>query len=284
MKLLYLDCFSGISGDMTIGALLDAGGDLSLLKEELKKLHIEDEYDISARKVNKNGITGTKFDVHLNHNDEHTHHHEHSASNEEHPSRNHTHDDLEHTHTHEHTHDHAHSHDHSHRAYQHIVKMISDSDLSEYVKDISLGIFKKIGEAEGKIHGMPLQDVHFHEVGAVDSIIDIVGMAILMEQLEIDSVQSSSIPTGSGKIKIDHGVYPIPAPATLEILRGVPIAESELKAELTTPTGAGIVAVLAEKFGAIPAMEIDQIGYGAGTKTFQDHPNTLRVIIGESRN
>ncbi len=146
---------------------------------------------------------------------------------------------------------------------------------------MSLAIFKKIGEAEGHIHGLPLDKVHFHEVGAVDSIIDIIGAAILIDQLGIESVQSSAIPTGSGHIHIDHGVYPVPAPATLEILKGVPIASNVIRSELATPTGAAIAAVLAGKFGTLPAMTVESIGYGAGTKTFENHPNVLRIIIGD---
>lgn len=244
MKTLYFDCFSGISGDMTIGALLDAGGDPTHLDTELKKLHMEEEYELKWNKVVKNGITSVKFDVVLTHEEHHHHHHEH-------------------------------------RSYLDIVKLIEAAGFSEQVTETALNIFKKVGEAEGKIHGMPLSDVHFHEVGAVDSIIDIIGTAILIHQLEIDVVKSSPIPVGSGRIHIDHGVYPVPAPATLEILRGVPIAESELKAELTTPTGAAIVAVLAEAFCTLPAMKVKSIGYGAGTKQFPNHPNVLRVVIGE---
>ncbi|WP_210469756.1 nickel pincer cofactor biosynthesis protein LarC [Sporosarcina sp. 6E9] len=252
MNILYFDCFSGISGDMVISALIDAGGDATQLVNELKKLTLEDEYDLTFTKVVKNGITSTKFDVLL--------------TNKEH--------------SHEHNHEHEHHHGHSHRSYKHIVKLIKSAGLSESVEDMALSIFRKIGIAEGMIHGVALDDVHFHEVGAVDSIIDIVGTAILLDQLEINTIQSSPIPVGSGKIHIDHGIYPVPAPATLEILRGIPIAASDVKGELATPTGAAIVAVLAESFGTLPAMKVTSIGYGAGTKTFTTHPNVLRVIIG----
>lgn len=256
MKILYFDCFSGVSGDMTISSLVDAGGDPIHLESELKKLGMEDEYQLKWNKIVKNGITSTKFDVVLLNDEEHHHHHDHA-------------------------HNHGHHHDHSHRSYKDIVKLIKEAAFSEPVEETALKIFKKIGEAEGRIHGMPLEDVHFHEVGAVDSIIDIVGTAVLLHQMEIDSVIAAPVPVGSGKIRIDHGVYPVPAPATLEILRGVPIAASELKAELTTPTGAAIIAVLAEDFGNVPTMKVNAVGYGAGTKTFPDHPNVLRTIIGE---
>lgn len=159
--------------------------------------------------------------------------------------------------------------------------MINGSDLSEKAKQMSLAIFKKIGESEGRIHGLPLEEVHFHEVGAVDSIIDIVGTAILLEQLGVDKIVSAPVPVGSGRIHIAHGIYPVPAPATLDILKGIPIEHTDVRGELTTPTGAGIVAVLAETFGTLPAMKVTDIGYGAGTKTFADRPNVLRVVIGE---
>jgi uncharacterized protein (DUF111 family) len=333
MKTLYFDCFSGISGDMVIGALIDAGADPNRLVEELKKLQIDDEYKLQWKKVVKNGITSTKFDVVLvnsahshdhihehthshenghshehthshghdhthehTHSQEHGHSHEHTHSHDHDHSHEHTHS-HEHDHTHEHTHshehghshehthihDHVHSHQHSHhhRSYQDIVGLIREAEFSDQVRDTALKIFKKIGEAEGLIHGIPLERVHFHEVGAVDSIIDIIGAAILIHQLEIDVVKASPIPVGTGRIHIDHGIYPVPAPATLEILKGVPIEQSDIRFELTTPTGAAIVAVLAEEFSPIPSMKVTSIGYGAGTKTFKNHPNVLRVIIGE---
>lgn len=283
MRILYLDCFSGISGDMTIGSLIDAGGDPAYLEKELKKLKIKDEYELQWKKVIKNGITATKFDVLLKnekkeseaHSHVHTHNHEHSHSH----SHAHHHEHAHHSHTHTHTH--AHSHTHEHRSYLDIKQLIEAADYEKPVKDTALRIFKKIAEAEGHIHGMSLEEVHFHEVGAVDSIIDIVGTAILIDQLKITNVKSSPIPLGSGKIVIDHGVYPVPAPATLEILKGIPIKESVVQAELTTPTGAAIAAVLAEEYSSFPSMQVNAIGYGAGTKTFSDHPNVLRVVIGE---
>lgn len=281
MKILYFDCFSGISGDMTVGSLIDAGGDPSQLEQELRKLKLEDEYQLKWGTVIKNGITSTKFDVILKkeyndhnpiqqagHGHTHTHEHAHAHSHE-----------SEHVHTHEHGHSSHHHHDH--RAYRDIKKLIESADFTDNVKNTALNIFKKIGEAEGRIHGMPVEEVHFHEVGAIDSIIDIVGTAILIDQLRIDKIISSPVPLGSGKIHIDHGIYPVPAPATLEIMKGIPVQNSEVQAELTTPTGAAIVAELAEEYSALPTMKVSAIGYGAGTKTFQDHPNVLRVIIGE---
>ncbi|MFC4402692.1 LarC family nickel insertion protein [Gracilibacillus xinjiangensis] len=272
-KTLYLDCFSGISGDMTIAALLDTGINMEYLEKELKKLQLEEAYQLQLKRVNKNGISSLKFDVIF---DERPHHHVHThAHSHEHE---HTHDQHHH---HHHHHNHSHGHDHHHRTYKDIVTLIENSDLNATVKELSLKVFKVIGEAEAKIHGMDLEKVHFHEVGAIDSIVDIVGTAILIDKLEIEEVISSPVPVGSGRIKIDHGIYPVPAPATLEILKDVPLKSTDIKGELTTPTGAAIVKVLAEEFSeSIPNITVNQIGYGAGTKTFKDHPNVLRIILG----
>lgn len=275
MRTLYLDCFSGISGDMFIGALIDAGGDSTLLEEELQKLNICEEYKLSWIKVVKNGISSTKFDVELTETVDHAGGHQHDHKH------NHKHEDVDHNHEHEHSDHHEHSHHHSHRSYQDIVKLIDGSQLSQEVKETSLSIFRKIGEAEGLIHGISLEKVHFHEVGAVDSIIDIVGASILINKLEIQKIKSSPVCVGAGKVHIDHGIYPIPAPATLEILKGVPLQQSNIKSELTTPTGAAIVSVLSEEFCTVPSMTVQSVGYGAGTKDFDKHPNVLRVIIGE---
>ncbi|MGP4039354.1 nickel pincer cofactor biosynthesis protein LarC [Gracilibacillus sp. D59] len=252
-KILYFDCFSGISGDMTIAALLDTGISLEWFENQLKALELDKEYQLKLDKILKNGINSNKFDV--NYDDHHHHHHHH--------------------------HDHHHGHSHHHRQYKDIVKLIEESELNDAVKKMSLEMFRVIGEAEAKIHGMNLESVHFHEVGAIDSIIDIVGTAILIDELQVDRIVSSSIPVGSGHIHIDHGVYPVPAPATLEVLKGVPLKESKINGELTTPTGASIIKTLANDFSTMPNMKVDKIGYGAGTKTFEDHPNVLRVIIGD---
>jgi pyridinium-3,5-bisthiocarboxylic acid mononucleotide nickel chelatase len=294
MRTLYFDCFSGISGDMVIGALIDAGADPVQMEEELKKLNMDEEYNLSWGKVVKNGITSTKFDVILTSKSDQTYEHSHSHEHEHSHGHSHSHE-HEHSHGHSHSHGHeqslGHEHNHSHvphshhgsRTYKQIVEAINEANFNESVANMSLAIFKKIGEAEGHIHGLPLEKVHFHEVGAVDSIIDIIGAAILIDQLGIESVQSSAIPTGSGHIHIDHGIYPVPAPATLEILKGVPIASNDIRSELATPTGAAIAAVLAGNFGSLPPMTVESIGYGAGTKTFENHPNVLRVIIGETQ-
>lgn len=245
MRTLYFDCFSGISGDMAIGALVDAGVDPVMIEKELKKLNIESEYQLEWTKVVKNGISASKFNVHL----------KNESTIEEH---------------------------HHHRHHSDIVKMIKAAGFNEQVTRIALGIFEKIGKAEAKIHNIPFEKVHFHEVGAVDSIIDIIGTAIAIDQLNVECIMSSSVPTGTGTIHIDHGIYPIPAPATLEILKGIPLQQSKVKGELTTPTGAGILSVLVDSFGPVPAIMAESVGYGAGTKDFRDHPNVLRLIVGTS--
>jgi uncharacterized protein (TIGR00299 family) protein len=270
MRTLYFDCFSGISGDMTIGALLDLGLDPLYLQEELAKLDMKDEYELSWSRVEKKGISATKFDVHLKEDKRHDQDHNHDNHNHNHQN-------------HHEQHDH-HAHDkHHHRHYKDIVELIKKANFNENVTQMSLNIFKKIGEAEAKIHNIPLEKIHFHEVGAVDSIIDIVGSAILIDRLNIEKIVASNVPVGNGFIKIEHGFYPIPVPATLEILKGVPIQHSGVRGELTTPTGASILSTLANGFGAIPSMEVESIGYGAGTKDFSQTPNVLRVILGNVR-
>jgi uncharacterized protein (TIGR00299 family) protein len=244
MKIAYFDCFSGISGDMTLGVLIDLGVEPKSLQSELAKLKL-DGYELSFAKVKKHGITGTKANVEL-------HHHEHS--------------------------DH---HDHHHgRHLSDILKLISDSELSDNVKIKSSRIFTKLGEAEAKVHDTDIEEVHFHEVGAVDAIVDIVGSVIGISVLGIEKIYSSPLPLGQGFVKSSHGIIPVPAPATVELLKGVPNKQSEIQCELVTPTGAAIISTLAEGFGAMPEMVINRVGYGAGTKDLTEQPNLLRVILG----
>lgn len=239
MKVLYFDCFSGISGDMSLAALIDAGADKEYIEYELKKLPIE-PFQLEYNKVTKKGVAALKLNVVVDPNTQII----------------------------------------NHRHYSDIVKMIEQSDLPPRVKENSIKIFQKIGVAEAKIHNIPLENVHFHEVGAVDSIVDIIGVALALENLKIEQIYTSPIPLGSGQTKIDHGIYPIPTPATLEILKGIPIRSCAIQAEMTTPTGAGIIAALGSNFTGYPSMTVDKIGYGAGTKDFEDRPNVLRAIIG----
>ncbi|MEK3889570.1 nickel pincer cofactor biosynthesis protein LarC [Bacillus sp. FSL K6-3431] len=294
MKVLYIDCFSGISGDMMVGALIDAGASPERIERELKKLNVSG-YSLEWKKVMKEGISAIKFDVILtdevadNNSHDHTHDHQHEDYHSHDHTHQHEHGDHEH-HSHEHNHDnhadqHSHSqHSHSHSPHSHyadIIKLIDESDLDQGVKSRSKQIFAPIAKSEAKIHDMPLEDVHFHEVGAVDSIVDIIATAIALEELEIKKIVTSHVPLGSGHIHIDHGVYPVPAPATLDMMKNVPIAPSNLPFELTTPTGAGIIVSQTDSFGTMPAMKVTSVGYGAGTKNIPGRPNVLRVMVGE---
>jgi uncharacterized protein (DUF111 family) len=422
MKALYLDCISGISGDMMVGALIDLGVKPSTLEWELSKLdlgHFHLHFDRAKRK----DIEGVKFDIHggathqehgahgehehghcdgcdhdhgdevahgehthkhshsHSHSHEHTHSHEHAHAEEhvhgEHCDHGHAHEhghehdehgvhhgeaqgakaeagkavvkeehhehahehgheccghdhdhDHEHEHEHEpkaaaetkggechgheHTHEHEHSHSHEHahshegehahgdcghdhdhdhgehghhhheesRTYAEIRKLIEASDLSEFVKKRSLGIFHRIAVAEGKIHGQPPETVHFHEVGALDSIADIVLTCVGIEDLGVEKVFCSRLHDGHGTVKCAHGTFPVPAPATMEILRGIPLGQIDEPHELITPTGAAIAAEFAESFGLMPSMKTEKIGYGLGTRELVARPNVLRAVLG----
>ena len=281
-RILYFDCFSGISGDMTIGALLDLGIDQNLFLAELSKINL-DEFEVEIKKGLKKGISGTDFTVHLHsyehhHEEEHHHNHEHEQHHAEH--------EHNHSHNHEHTHEHHHDekpHDHAHtRNLSDIYNIIDHSELSEYVKTASKKIFLIVAEAEAKIHAKTIDEVHFHEVGAVDSIVDIIGAAICVEMLKIDEIQCSEINLGSGFVHCEHGLFPVPAPATLEILTGVPVYSKNAKKELTTPTGAAILKALCSEFGSAPEFVVEKIGYGLGKRDMET-PNVLRVIIGKKK-
>ena len=281
MKTLYLDIFSGISGDMFLGALLDLGVDAHQFEHELEKLRV-DGYHLHVSRQEKSGIAGTKFDVHLADDHHHGHDHEHS------------HHDHGHDHGHDHDHGHSHSHDHGHaprtthhddnRTFTEIKRLISNSSLSDWVKQKAIAIFQRIADAEGKIHGKPPEQVHFHEVGAVDSIVDIVGACIALEMLGKPRVVSAPVVEGQGWINCAHGRFPIPAPATLAILgaRGVSVTQCDEPHELVTPTGAALLAELVENFGPMQGLVAEKIGFGLGTRTNKTRPNVLRAVLGTS--
>ncbi|MGH9631545.1 MAG: nickel pincer cofactor biosynthesis protein LarC [Bryobacteraceae bacterium] len=235
MRICYLDAFSGISGDMTVGALLDAGADFAALDSALTSLGTGATF--RAEKTKRRGIAATKFHV------------EGGQSK-------------------------------SHRHLSHIVKMIEGSSLPESVKKTSLAVFRKLGEAEAKVHNIAMEKVHFHEVGAVDSICDIVGACFCFDHLGIDAIHSAALNLGSGTANTEHGVLPVPAPATAELVAGKPVYARGPAVELTTPTGAAIVSTLAH-FGTLPPMTISRTGYGAGDRDFPEHANVLRVLIGQ---
>ena len=239
MLVAYLDCATGISGDMTLAALIDAGVDPDDIQAAIDSLGMED-VQLRVEETHKAGFRATTISI-------------------EHPPQ------------------------HAHRHLSDIQQMIRQAEaLTPLQKQNALTIFEAIGRAEAHVHGMSLEEVHFHEVGAVDSIADIVGAAVGFALLGVDHIYCSAIPTGRGKIKIAHGICSVPAPATAELLAGIPLAEVDIEAELTTPTGAGIVATLVDEFRpGLPAMTIDRIGYGAGTRDLPGRANILRLIVGE---
>ena len=283
MKTLYFDCSSGISGNMTLAALIEIIGDENYLIEELKKLHI-DGYTIDISKKVKNGITGTHVDVILTHQHEHSHTHEEHIHHHDHIHEDHIHHhehDEEHLHENDHEHGHEHHH-HEHRNLHDVCEIIDNSDIDEESKDLAKRIFMRVAKAESKVHNKPLDEVHFHEVGAIDSIVDIVGTAILINKIRPDKIISSVVNDGHGFIECAHGTMAVPVPATSEIFANsnVEFRQIDIDTELVTPTGAAIIAELSSEFTTLPAMKIKKIGWGAGTKDLKI-PNVLKVYYGE---
>ena len=283
MKILYFDCFSGISGDMTMGALLDAGGDAEALKRDLAKLNLGDAFHLHIQKKLKNGVMSTHVDVatdHVHGDHDHEHHHDHDHEHEHDHDHEHEHDhDHDHEHEHDHDHDHGHTHEHVHRGLSDVTAVIEQSGLEPEVKETAKKIFRTLAEAEAKMHGTTVDEVHFHEVGAIDAIVDVCGAAILLHQLKPDRIVCSKINVGTGYVQCAHGLFPVPAPAVAEILRGEPYFMGPGRGELCTPTGAAIVKTMADEFGRMPVMEVESVGYGAGVREM-DTLNALRVFIG----
>lgn len=238
MTILYFDCQAGISGDMTVGALLDLGVPLEHLHSELAKLALPAEsFTLSTRRTERQHLAALQFDVAVH--------------------------DL-----------------HIHRHYAAIDALIADSALADPLKDKARRIFRRLAEAEASVHGVPLEEVHFHEVGALDSIVDIVGTAICLDYLGVEAIHASALPLGSGFVNSAHGRLPVPAPATAELLRGMPLHSDCGPGERVTPTGAAILAALCDGFGKRPEILLDRIGCGAGSKDFDDCPNVLRAFLG----
>jgi pyridinium-3,5-bisthiocarboxylic acid mononucleotide nickel chelatase len=268
MRTAYLDCFSGISGDMFLGALLDAGVPSSLFEQTVAGLDIDARLDIS--RVNRSGISATKLDVIVGgekelpreaHWEQHAHEHHH------------------HDHAHHH---HGHSQDEEHgRGLKEIKEIITRAAISERAKSTATAIFEALGAAESKIHNTDAETIHFHEVGALDALVDILCAAVGAEALHVDQWVCSPLNVGSGTVRCAHGTFPVPAPATVELLKGAPVYSSGPSVELVTPTGAAIVKTLAAGYGAFPHMKIEKAGYGAGTRDFADYPNVLRLTIGD---
>ena len=238
MKLAYFDCFSGISGDMTLGALVDAGCNLDHLRAELRALQVQG-WELSAEKVWKNGMAATYVQVKT--------------------------EDQQ-----------------KHRSLSAILEILKNSQLAEEVRDRATAIFQKLGQAEARVHDLPLEKIHFHEVGAVDAIVDVVGACIGFHALGVNRFACSPLNVGGGTVKMAHGTLPVPAPATANLLQGKPTYSNGVQRELVTPTGAAIVATLCDSFGAQPPMSVSAIGYGAGTADLEGQPNVLRLMIGEA--
>ena len=274
MKILYYECFAGISGDMNLGAMLDLGVPAEYLKNELKKLPVKG-YEVKADSAIKDGISGTKVTVQLegDEQEKHTHGHSHGDSHGEHTPEDHSHGSHFHG-----THTHGHHHHDDDRTFASIKKMIEASELNDKVKKDSIGIFEWVAKAEGKIHGKAPEEVHFHEVGAVDSIVDIVGAAICMDYLNPDKIISSPVELGSGFVHCAHGKFPVPAPATMEILKDVPVIKGTVSKEATTPTGAAILKYYVGEFTERPVIKLEKTSYGIGHKDFEV-PNVLRVSL-----
>jgi pyridinium-3,5-bisthiocarboxylic acid mononucleotide nickel chelatase len=288
IKIAYLECQTGIAGDMCLGALVDAGVPVEYLTTQLDQLGISSEYQIWAEKIHHNGQIATKVHVDLTTIESSTHHHEHAH----HHDREHKHDHA-HGHAHHHhptpvsdvakdsDHHHHHHYDTPQRNLPEIEKLINAANLPARAMQWSLDVFRQLAIAEGAVHGIDPSEVHFHEVGAVDAIVDIVGTCLGLDYLAIDKIYCSPLPTGGGTVRAAHGILPVPVPAVLKLLssRQVPVYSNGIDRELVTPTGAAIAVTLATEFGAPPAMQLQQIGLGAGTIQLPI-PNILRLWLG----
>jgi uncharacterized protein (TIGR00299 family) protein len=257
-RVLYFDCFSGISGDMALGAMLDAGLPLEDLKHALGTLGLGDTH-VHAERVLRAGVSATKFSVH-----EHAHGHD------------------RHSHDRDHDHDHSHSDAHPHRSLPEIFTLIDSSALTPAGRARAKAMFQRLAEAEAAIHQMPVERVHLHEVGALDSIIDIVGIVYAIDWAGADTVVCSPLNVGGGMVQSAHGLFPVPAPATVRLLGDAPVYSGAVQKELVTPTGALIATTFATSFGPLPAMSVDRVGYGAGGRDDPSTPNVLRVLVGRA--
>lgn len=278
MARYHLDCSSGIAGDMFLGACLDLGMPLEVLADTVERLRLPG-VSVESRKASRGGFTGIRFRVLVDGHplegpdpEEEPHHHHH------HDHEHHHHHHHHHDHGHEHGHGHGHHHGHS-RDLPAIRQLIQESGLSAPVKERALRLFQRLGEAEAKAHGMPIERVHFHEVGAVDSIVDLVGAAAAIEHLAPERLTCGPVNVGSGRVKTAHGELSVPAPATAELLRGVPVYGGP-GGELTTPTGAVLLAELVDEFVELPAMILEGVGYGLGRKDLAHQPNAVRLLRG----
>ncbi len=276
MKIAYFDCFSGVSGDMTLGALVDVGVEPGALKAELSKLKLDPEFTLDFVKASKHHISGTRAIVRT------------TESRQEDVNR--TAGSSEGTDAHSHSHDHAHeTHHHSHhehapsRHLSDIFAILEGSNLETPIIDRAKRIFDRLAEAEAKVHNTPKDRIHLHEVSGIDSIVDIVGCVIGLNLLGIEELYASPLALGGGFVRCAHGLMPVPVPGTMELLKGVAVRQTQIRKELVTPTGAAIVTTLARGFGSMPEMVVHQVGYGAGTRDLEEQPNLLRICLGEKK-
>lgn len=271
-RILYFDCFAGISGDMSIAALIDLGLNPEIVIQEIAKLGVKG-YHIEINKVNRFSISGTDVTVRLSGEAECVHDHNHGHSHSE-PDHNHEHSHCDHQ-------DHSHNHDDRERSLSDISHIIRSSEISERAKEIAIAVFTEIAKAEAAVHGKTVEEVHFHEVGAIDSIVDIVGAAICIDMLKVDKIYCSPVHEGQGFIHCRHGRLPVPVPAVIKMLggSGISIVTEDIQAELVTPTGFGILKTISEGCGKMPEMLVEAVGYGFG-KTDTGRLNALRVILG----
>lgn len=289
MRIAYLECFSGISGDMFLGALVDAGVPPKVLEDTVAALGLGARLEIS--RVVCSGISATKVDVWVE-SEKDMPREQYWAKQEAHS---HEHASGHHHHGHEHHDEHGREHErfegdararahapHAHRGLKEVCEIISAAEISKSAKATAIAIFEALGLAEAKIHSAPVEQIHFHEVGAVDAMVDIVCAAVGSEALGVDEIRCSPLNVGGGTVKCAHGTFPVPAPATVELLKGAPVYSSGVQAELVTPTGAAIVKQLVKRFSAFPEMKIEKSGYGAGSREFAGHPNVARLVIGET--
>lgn len=267
-NVLYLDCVSGISGDMFLSALIDLGLDPAEVENALASLHLPEHIHLHPQRQTRCGISGIWLNVTIHHGHDCGHAHPHSSPHD-------------HPHTHKHTPKHEHEHDHAHgRSFTEIKGLIARSRLPDVVKSRAISVFRRLGEVEAAIHNTTIEEVHFHEVGAVDSILDIVGVCLGLHRLGIRRVLASPLVDGRGTIQCAHGTFPVPAPATLALLRGVPLTQIDVPHELITPTGAALLAEFAESFAPLAGFATTAIGYGLGTRDLPGRPNVLRLLRG----
>ena len=290
MRIAYLDCFSGISGDMFMGALLDAGVSPKLLEDAVAALNLGARLEIA--KISKGGLAATKADVWVagekdkprdeywaEHEHDHAYSHEHATADEDADRGRGRHQE----HSHSHVHEYAHQHEHVHgRGLKEIREIIAAAAISEKAKKTAIAIFENLGAAEAKVHNTSIESIHFHEVGAVDALVDIVCAAVGAEALGVDEWVCSPLNVGGGTVKCAHGILPVPPPAVVELLTGIPTYSSGIQKELVTPTGAAIVKTLASRYGPFPAMTVSKSAYGAGSRDLPGQPNVLRLVVGES--